>query len=57
MVTATSTIPIGPTDEGRHMTVEVLAESDVEKGYRCELARGLLEATDAGTIPTAKLFE
>lgn len=36
---------LGPADHGRAMSLEEFLEADEEPGYRCELARGVLEAT------------
>jgi Uma2 family endonuclease len=40
------TIRIGPADHGRPLTLEEFMEAEVEEGYRYELARGVLEATE-----------
>ena len=51
MATVTSTIRIGPADNGRLMTLEEFREAEVEEGYRYELARGVLEVTDVPNDP------
>ena len=38
-------IRIGPADHGRGMSLEEFREAEQEKGYRYELARGVLEVT------------
>jgi Uma2 family endonuclease len=45
MASVTSTMRIGPADNGRLMTLEEFREAEVEDGYRYELARGVLEVT------------
>ena len=45
MATVTSTMRIGPADNGRLMTLEEFREAEDEEGYRYELARGVLEVT------------
>jgi Uma2 family endonuclease len=43
---STTTIQIGPADNGRTMTLEEFLEADVLEGYRYELARGVLEVSE-----------
>jgi Uma2 family endonuclease len=43
MATVTSTMRIGPADNGRLMSLDEFGETEVEVGYRYELARGVLE--------------
>ncbi len=45
MSTVASSIRIGPADHGRLMTLDEFLEAEEEQGYRYELARGVLEAT------------
>ena len=42
---STVQIRIGPTDDGRAMTLDEFIEAEEEPGYRYELARGVLEVT------------
>jgi Uma2 family endonuclease len=42
---------IGPADHGRAMSLEEFLEADEEPGYRCELARGVLEVTEVPNDP------
>ena len=51
MATVTSTIRIGPADNGRLMTLEEFREAEVEEGYRYELARGALEVSEVPNDP------
>jgi Uma2 family endonuclease len=51
MATVTSTLRIGPADNGRTMTLEEFLEADVEEGYRYELARGVLEVNQVPNDP------
>jgi Uma2 family endonuclease len=48
---ATVTTRIGPTDNGRSMTIEEFLEAEEEPGYRYELARGVLEVTEVPNDP------
>jgi Uma2 family endonuclease len=50
MATA-ATLRIGPADHGRAMTLEEFRDVDEEPGYRYELARGVLEATEVPNDP------
>ena len=51
MATVTSTIRIGPADNGRLMTLEEFLEAEEQAGYRYELARGVLEVTHVPNDP------
>jgi Uma2 family endonuclease len=51
MATVTSTIRIGPADNGRLMSLDEFQEAEEEEGYRYELARGMLEVTHAPNDP------
>jgi len=51
MATVTSTLPIGPADNGRLMTLDEFREAEVEEGYRYELARGVLEVSEVPNDP------
>ena len=42
---------IGPADHGRTMTLEEFLDAEAEEGYRYELARGVLEATQVPNDP------
>jgi Uma2 family endonuclease len=42
---------IGPTDQGRRMTLEEFLEAEEEEGYRYELARGVLEVVEVPNDP------
>src|SRR5580693_5088727 len=52
---ATTRIQIGPTDHGRRMTLEEFREADEERGYRYELARGVLEVTEVPDDPHGQI--
>jgi Uma2 family endonuclease len=51
MATVTAPPRIGLADCGRTMTLEEFLESDVEEGYRYELARGVLEVSEVPNDP------
>jgi Uma2 family endonuclease len=51
MATVTSTLRIGPADRGRLMTLDEFLETEVDEGYRYELARGVLEVSDVPNDP------
>lgn len=44
-------IQIGPTDNGRAMTLQEFLDAEVVEGYRYELARGVLEVTEVPNEP------
>jgi Uma2 family endonuclease len=46
MATVTTPLLIGPADHGRSMTLEEFLDADVVEGYRYELGRGVLEASE-----------
>jgi Uma2 family endonuclease len=48
---ATITTRIGPTDNGRAMTIEEFLEAEEEPDYRFELARGVLEVSEVPDDP------
>ena len=58
---ATTTIQIGPADNGRAMTLDEFLEAEEERGYRYELARGVLEVSvvpiDPHGLIKKRLFE
>ena len=37
---------LGPADHGSRLTLEEFEQTDVEPGYLCELARGVLEVSE-----------
>ena len=51
MGTITTSLHIGPADNGRTMTLEDFLDAEVEEGYRYELARGVLEVTQVPNDP------
>ena len=51
MATVTTPLRIGPADHGLAMTLEEFLESEVEEGYRYELARGVLEVSQVPNDP------
>jgi Uma2 family endonuclease len=48
---ATATLHIGPADHGRALTLDEYLDAEVEPGYRCELARGIIEVTNVPNDP------
>ena len=50
MATA-STLKIGPADHGRTMTLDEFLDAEETRGYRYELARGVLEVTEVPHDP------
>jgi Uma2 family endonuclease len=52
---ATTTLRIGPADQGRAMTLDEFLDAEEEPGYRYELARGVLEVTEVPNDPHAKI--
>ncbi len=52
---ATTTIRIGPADQGRAMTLEEFRDAEEEPGYRYELARGVLEVTEVPNDPHGQI--
>jgi Uma2 family endonuclease len=51
MATVTTTLRIGPADNGRTMTFEEFLEAEEVEGYRYELARGVLEVNQVPNDP------
>jgi len=55
MATVTTTLRIGPADNGRTMTFEEFLEAEEVEGYRYELARGVLEVNQVPNDPHRKV--
>ena len=51
MATVSTLLRIGPSDQGRTMTLQEFLEAEEEEGYRYELARGVLEVTEVPNDP------
>jgi len=51
---ATTTLRIGPADQGRAMTLDEFLDAEEEPGYCYELARGVLEVTEVRTTRTRR---
>ena len=51
MATVSTPLRIGPSDQGRTMTLQEFLEAEEEEGYRYELARGVLEVTEVPNDP------
>ena len=52
---ATTTLRIGPADQGRAMTLDEFLDAEEEPGYLYELARGVLEVTEVPNDPHAQI--
>ena len=48
---ATATLHISAADHGRALSLEEYLDAEVEPGYRCELARGVIEVTNVPDDP------
>jgi Uma2 family endonuclease len=46
IVSAPSTLHVGPADHGRRLTLEEFIDADFEEGWLYELARGVVEVTE-----------
>jgi Uma2 family endonuclease len=61
MATIATPLRIGPADHGRAMTLDEFLEAEEAEGYRYELARGVLEASEVPDDPhgdvVASLFD
>ena len=49
MATAATSLRIGPADHGRRMTLAEFLDAEETPGYRCELARGVIEVSEVPT--------
>jgi Uma2 family endonuclease len=52
---ATTTLHIGPADQGRAMTLDEFLDAEEEPGYCYELARGVLEVTEVPNDPHGEI--
>ena len=48
-------VELGPADDGRTLTLDEYLDSDMEEGYRYELARGVLEVSNIPGEPHAMI--